>query len=502
MRAGTREWWRAVAASGLLLLPAAGCGGGGERARPAGSALWVDGEAPPLTPAVHSRLEAAGIGELFAEAATVRWSDGQPTVAPLRPVTAPGRARGMLVARGDWPPGELPDTGAAARTLAGGLDAIRRILGESGWSVSGWHLDLAGPPSVELLRELRDALDERLLLSIGLDRDGLAGETVEDLLAETDFVACFLYGVREGEPDRDAAWDFRQVERSARTLDALGEPFLVGVVVQGTATHLDGGKVVADLAGVGLADLAWNPGLRLRHGFSLAGVDRQVYEFAAPGPARVGPAQLATGDAVRVVGTSSAHVQELRRQLAGWGLQHRLGELYYKLPHAGDTLSLSPENLLRAGGAERPAPRPQVTIVPVAASRDRELVRVVLANAGAEPSDLGQMESNFVELRATGGWFADVDPGQFQRYDLLAASGGGGLRRNIRNPTVLRLFAPYLAPGARLESGTVLVRTAGQPAEVQVSATFLAPYGGSAEFGPRSWRELAPRPAATPGPAR
>jgi hypothetical protein len=499
-----KRWAGAVVSAGLLGLGA--CGDGGERARPSGSALWLDAAAQRLTVAEASRLESAGIGELFAEAATVDWEGERPVVRPLPPPPVPGRARTMLVARGRWPVAELSDPAAAGSALAEGVAAILRGLEESGWAVAGWHLDLDGGPQPELLDGVREALEPRLLLSVTVPRELLGDpereKLAEDLVEPADFVVSFLYGTRAGEGESDTHWDFRSVERNVRALDQLERPYLVGVVTRATVQHLRDGVVAGDLPGVSLGELAWNQSLRLRPGFLLEGIDRQVYEFIARSATRVGSVRLATGDAVRVVGTSTAHVQELRRLLGTWELQHRLGELYDRLPAPGDTLSLAPENLIRvAAAAGKPAPQPRVTVLTLSRAPRRTMIRIVLENASREPSELAQVESNYVELRVVGGGFGRVDPGGFYRYDSFVADPSGRLQRSIRNPPILRLFAPYLGPEERLESGPIEVRSARDPEDVIVRATFLAPLGGDVELPPVSWLALAPRPTPTPTPS-
>ena len=497
--------WRRVVAAGSALaalvslaLASGGCGASEERARPAGSALWIDGASRPLTVAMLTRLAGAGIRELFVEAATVEWQGDRPAIRPTRPLRPPGRVRTTLVARGNWPAVEPADAEGAASAIAGGLEAIRRILEESGWVVAGWHLDLEGVPSPDLLAGVRARLEPRLLLSVTLPRELLGNaaqaDATEELLEHTDFVACFLYGVRPGGRDGDAAWDFRHVERSVRALDALEEPYLVGVVTLATAQRLRDGTPAGELPGLSLAELAWNQSLRLSPGFLLEGLDRQVYQFVARAPTRVAGVALATGDGVKIVGASSAHVQELRRMLAGLDSPRRLGEVYERLPGEEDALSLGPENLVHAAAEARPAPQPRVGIETLRGGARRTVVRVVLENASREPSELAQVESNYVELRAEGGSFGDVELGGFYRYDSFAEGAGGRLQRSIRNPTVVRLFAPYLAPGAWIASGPIEVRSARGLGDLLVRSAFLAPYGGSVETPPTSWRELAPHP--------
>ncbi len=461
----------------------------------------MDAAAAPLEVADLARMEGGGIGELFVEAASLDWQGGQPQVAPLQLPRPARRSHATLVLRGDWPVSRV-DADAAAQALTTALGAVARRAEESNLGVAGWHLDLQGVPGkdgAELAAALREELEPTLLLSATLPRDALAAEGVEDLTGATDFVVSFLYGVREGEPDDPSAWDFQKVKAGAEQLEKLEEPFLVGVVVRGVATLVRSGAPVEEIAGASLGELAWNRQLRVRHGFSLEGVDRQVYAFTAHEPTRVGETRLLVGDDVRVVGTSTAHVQELRRQIAGWKLEHCLGELYYRLPRPGESLTLDAANLARVGGEAPAVPVPRVTVTKLAGSPGRVVVKVLLENASSEGSDLGHVDNNFVELWARDGAFVDVKQGQFYRYELYQVQPDGQLLRTIRNPTVLRFYAPLLPAGARIESGPIELRTvrAGLT-DLLVRATFLAPYGGTAEMKPMSWTQL--QPAATPTP--
>ncbi|HEV8629284.1 MAG TPA: hypothetical protein VGV61_03135, partial [Thermoanaerobaculia bacterium] len=230
------------------------------------------------------------------------------------------------------------------------------------------------------------------------------------------------------------------------------------------------------------------------------GVDRQVYAFTADYPTRVGETRLAAGDDVRVVGTSTGHVQELRKQIGSWHLEHCLGELFYRLPHPGEAFTLGADNLAAATGEVPAMPRPRVLVPKLASSPGRVTVTVVLENPSSEGSDIGQVDSNYIELWAVGGAFGDVRPGQFFRYDLLAPGPGGKLVR-ARVPTVLRFFVPVLRAGARIESGPIEVRTVREGLrDLQVRASFLASYGGTADIPTTSWEVLQPPPPPTPPP--
>jgi hypothetical protein len=200
-----------------------------------------------------------------------------------------------------------------------------------------------------------------------------------------------------------------------------------------------------------------------------------------------------------VVSTSTAHVQELQHQLASWRLEHYLGPLYYRLPHPGEKLGLGVANLARLGGEGAALPEPRVIVEKLDESPGRVTVKLTLVNDSSEGSDLGQVDANFVEAWAVGGAFGDVRQGQFYRYDVFVPAANGQLVRAARFPTVLRLFVPLLPAGARIETGPIEIRTVREGLrDLQVRATFLAPYGGPAEMGATSWVQLQPAPTPTP----
>src|SRR4029079_7347436 len=134
-------------------------------------------------------------------------------------------------------------------------------------------------------------------------------------------------------------------------------------------------------------------------------------------------------------------------------------ELYYRLPHEDEALTLGAASLARIGSDESALPVPRVVVDTLADSPGRVTGRITLEDALTEASDLGQVDSNFVELWAQGGIFHDVQPGDFYRYDEYVPAENGQLVRTIRNPTVVRLFAPLLPAGALLNSGLIELRT-------------------------------------------
>jgi hypothetical protein len=480
----------------------AGCRGGGERSRAAGSAVWIDGASAPLGVADLARLEATGIGELFVDAATFELQGSQARVTPLALPKVPRRARATLVVHGAWPLDKVDDE--AGKSLAAALGGVAQQADAAGLAVAGWLLDLDGAPGkggASFAKAVRGALDPSLQLSAALPRDGLAAEGVDGVLSATDFIVVFVYGTRQGQVADDAAWDFQKVEAATKAADALGEPFLAGVVTRGAVAVVRGGGVVAEPA-TSLGELAWNPRLRLGHGFSLAAVDRETYSFAADAATRIGDAQIAAGDQVSVVGTSTALMQDLHRRIDGWKLEHLLGEVYDRLPRPGDGISLGVPSLSRIAGDAAAQPDPRISVARLSSEPGRVVVQLTLENPSSEGSDIGQVDSNFVEAYAAGGAFGAVDLGQFPRYDLYAIGPGGRLVRTIRYPTVLRLYVPLLAPGGRIATGPIEIHTVrGGLSDLVVRANFLTLAGGTSEIKPTSWTRLAPAPTPAPTPA-
>jgi hypothetical protein len=68
-------------------------------------------------------------------------------------------------------------------------------------------------------------------------RERLEEEGMGRLARATDFWVVFLHGEREGGAEVAESWDLQITERDLRKLEAVGEPYLVGVVT-GTAIRV------------------------------------------------------------------------------------------------------------------------------------------------------------------------------------------------------------------------------------------------------------------------
>ena len=437
----------------FALLAVGGCRGGAERGRAAGSAAWMDAAAAPLEVADLARMEGGGIGELFVEAASLDWQGGQPQVAPLQ-LPRPGRrSHATLVLRGDWPTatGRRRCCGAVAGDGPRRGHAPRRRKQPG---VAGWHPRPAGRAGQGRRRARRCLAGGARAYAAALGdatRDALAAEGIAGAHPTPPTSSSrFSTAARRGTgrcPRRGTS----EGQAGAAQLEKLEEPFLVGVVVRGVATLVRRGALVEEIAGASLGELAWNRQLRVRHGFSLEGVDRQVYSFTAHEPTRVGETRLLVGDDVRVVGTSTAHVQELRRQIAVWKLEHCLGELYYRLPRPGEALTLDAANLARVGGETPALPVPRVTVTKLAVSPGRVVVKLLLENASSEGSDLGHVDNNFVELWARDGASSTSSRGSSTASSSTRCNPTAAAAHHPQ-PHRAALLRPGVPAGARIES--------------------------------------------------
>lgn len=484
---------RRLVAGGVLAaaLLAACPGSWGRPDKAQRSALWVGPGAPELSVVDLQRLDRAGIGEVFAEAAELKWSGSAPQIVSLPLPALPRRTAATLAVRGRWPTGEL-DTKAVAAELGRAVRRLEQESEEKGIVALGVHFDVDATGALAsygaVLAALRGGFDRTHFLSASFDRRWLADPAAQAVADGVDFLVAFLYGQRPGAPDDAAAWDLQAVEANFEPLEKLGRKYLLGVVTVGAATQLDAsGAPVSYTTGLSLAPLVRDPLLELEHGFTLKAIDRQVYTFKAHGAVHLGDWRLRPGAGVRVVRLSSNHLEEFRRLVGAHDLPHHLGELFYRLPRADERLSLSLANLLAALGKEPATPRLDVQVT-LARRTPRSLVlHVKLLNDSDETTEVAQLDSNFVEIDASGATVGRVDPGQFYRFEMLAKRPDGELVRSFRDAGTLRLYEPVLEAHEAVESGDAELLLRGRDADLTVYATFLLPDGRDVEFGPVPW---------------
>jgi len=486
--------WLAKGAGWVVLAVLAGCLGAERPTKPPGSALWLGEESGELASGTQIRLGELGVREIFLQAAELGWSAG-PRLTRRSWPRVPRRTPTTLVVEGDWRPGESHAEQVAER-LTVAIKSLRIEAEQAGMLPVGAHFRVAprdqGEHFAQTLGELRRSLGSQLFLSAEIDRAWLGTPLAAKVAAEVDFIVCFLYGQRPEEAEDPKAWDLAEVEANHRRLAELRRPYLVGAVVLGTATWRSrDGAAKGTTTELALGQLLAARGLELQAGFSLQGIDRQVWEFAAKAPAQVAGWRLAAGERIRVVRTATAYVEEFRRRLGAWESSHRLGEIYYRLPRASERLSLSAENLIDVLSPSAAQPALELALEVLERSERRWMVRLTLRNPSSENTEIAFLESNFAELRTAGAIIGEVDPGQFQRVEVLFGEERNTMRA-MRQADRVRLYLPLLEGGQEAASGPIELRLAGRTApQLTTSAAFLMPDGRRLELAPQSW-EIAP----------
>lgn len=484
----------AKGAGWVALALLAGCLGAERPIKPPGSALWLAEASGELAPGTQIRLGELGMREIFLQAAELGWNP-EPRLTRRSWPRVPRRTPTTLVVEGDWRPGESRADQVAER-LAVAIKSLRIDAEQAGMLPVGVHFRVAprdqGEHFARALGELRRALGSQLYVSAEIDRAWLGTPLAASVAAEVDFVVCFLYGQRPEEAEDPRAWDLAEVEANHRRLAELERPYLIGAVVLGTATWRSrDGTAKGTSTELSLGRLLAARGLELQPGFSLQGIDRQVWEFAAKAPAQVGGWRLAAGERIRVVRTATAYVEEFRRRLGAWESAHRLGEIYYRLPSADERLSLSAENLIDVLSPSAAQPALELALDVLERSERRWTVRLTLRNPSSENTEVAFLESNFVELRTTGAILGEVEPGQFQRVEVLFGEERNTMRA-MRQADRVRLYLPLLEGGQEAASGPIELRLAGRTAPALTTrAVFLLPDGRRLELPPQSW-EIAP----------
>lgn len=466
--------------AGLLLVALAACGPAAGPPKGPFTAVWVAHDSAAPAARELEELSAAGVTELFFEAATVDWSGEVPALVERFAPKLPRSFPGTLVVSGSWmEPRARP--AAIAEAWAARIDALALAAQRLGVSPVGVHFDLSGGAADGLaatLAALRRRLRGRYHLSVGIDREAVTAESTPKLAGSVDFVTVFAYGQPPGDAEDPARWD---LERTAETLAAalrLGRPVAAGAWTLAAARRRSGaGGVLERDESLSLSDLLRRPGLEPRAGTVLEALDRQVLEVIARRPLRLGGWNLSPGESVRVVRASTPDLESFLDALPPIG-EGRIGVLLRSLPASGDALSLRAANLAEAllpGPAE---PRLEVVVQELPASGGRFRFRVVVTNRGSEPTDLATAGANRIELRLSGGVIAAVAPGEFAAWEQLWQGREARSLRALREADTLRLSAPFVGGGERLASGPIEVRRRGSGVlGVRVGGTFLLASG-------------------------
>lgn len=484
--------WLPAAGLALLLASVLACGGDWRRpVKAPGSALWLAAGSEPLTAAAISRLRELGAGELFVEAARVTGESGEVTRLSLPEL--PPSTPATLVIGGVWP-AAIAEPEAFAERLAAAAAQLRFDAEAHGLIPVGIHLD---PPRVGDLERyattvdhLRGRLDRTLFLSTSVRRGWLGDEKLEEVVAAADFTVAFLYGQLPREREDPAAWDFVQLERGLQRLQAIGGRYMLGVITLGTATlrGKDGGAVKDRTTRMTLSELLWNRALELRPGFTLEGINRQVYTVVAERATELDNGwSLGRGDEVRVVRSATSDIEELQRLRGAWPLPGLLGQVFYRAPRPGEDLSLHVDSLIAGLDPAPAAPR-----LELAASLQRGtgrgwLFRVSLANRNSEVTELSLIDRNWVEVAADRGAIGRVEVGDFYRFVLFRREGDGSLEQTFRRADVVRLYLPLLEGEQTLTSGDIEIVSSREP-ELTLRGGVILTDGRTLELEPMVWR--------------
>lgn len=469
---------------------ASGCLGGARPQKASGSALWLTRDSGELTAAAQTRLAALGLKEVYLDAAELDWG----TAVRLRRVpmaAVPRRTPTTLVVSGLWQPGDRPPEQIATALLSD-LSSLRIEAEQKGLLVVGYHFAVEPGENADSmgksLGRLRAMLGNNLFLSASLGRKALEDPGAQAIANGVDFVVSLLYGQRPGESEDPTAWDLEAVEANFRRLEALHRPYFTGAVTLGTASlRSRDGKTRAFSTALALGALVDNRKLELKPGFSLQGIDRQVWEFVARAPTRVGEWDLAPGDIVRIVRSATPLMEEFRRRVGAWESTSRLGEVFYRLPREEERLSLSIDNLVDVLAPDAATPVLDLTLERVTASDRRWLVRAHLVNRSSESTDLAFYDSNYVQLQVAGATIGDVEPGQFERGELLA-DGEKGTIKSFREADTVRLFLPLVEARDEAVSGPIELRLRERSPVVTISASFLLADGRTLAIAPQVWQ--------------
>lgn len=444
----------ALATVSVLCWLSVGCFGGARPQKQPGAALWLTRESGELTAEAQTRLADLGLKEIYLDAAEIEWR-GNPHLRRIEAPTIPPRTPTTLVIYGGWSPGDRPPDGLAT-ALLNELSGLRVNAEQRGLKVVGYHFEVdAGNHATSFgksLGRLRTLLGSQYFVSAGLRRQALEGPDAQAIAAGVDYVVSRIYGQRPGEAEDPTAWDLEEVEKSFRRLEGLGCPYFTGAVTLGTASwRARGGETRAFTTELSLGELIHRRNLELKPGFSLEGIDRQVWEFVATGPARVRAWDLAAGESVRIVRTATPLLEEFRRRVGAWESSRRLGDVLYRLRRDDERLSLSVDNLADVLDPDATEPLLDLRLEKESATASQWRVRLHLANKGTESTDLAFFDSNYVQLEVNGATIGEVSPGEFHRFELLA-DGEQGTMRAFREANMVRLFCPCWRRTGRSEA--------------------------------------------------
>lgn len=477
----------------LLLVSTAGCGG--ERAprpaRPDGSAVWVAPASSALGGEDARVLAAAGVEEVFLDAATVEWRADGPELRTAWGAfeAVPSATPVTVVARAAAPaPTEGIDLAAAGRRLGGDLRDLALAAEERGLLPLGVHLEIDGEsaPPAELLRAVRSALGPELLLSTSIPRRALRSDGAAEAARAVDFVVSFLHGQPSGAPDDPATWDPERAREDLAALDSLGADYVVGFHVVGSAWRLGAsGERVEEAVSTrtDLKALALDPALRLDID-PFAGDGRLLYTFQAQAPTRIGDGvgqwRLAPGESIRVSRSAPAFARLLLADLAARGASGEgsegsryTGALFHRAAEGDELLAFDASEMAAALGAEPGVPDLAWRIVVKSRQSGSVRMEIELVNRGRQGTDLATTEGNYLEVKTRNGHFVAVEPGDFSRYSLWRGDQEARPGIGWREPDGVRLATPMVHGGERLGGAILTLRGGGPSPRISVAGQFV-----------------------------
>ena len=463
------------------------CGESSERParKAAASAIWVNSSSDTLQPNVASKLREAGVEEVFLQSGRLDAATGEIAVVDDQ-ISLPGGLACTVTFSGVLK--NNADPAALAERILASFRHLQSRIEQEDSLVVGLHLDFTVVDSFEayalLLKELRTKLSQKLYLSMTVQRSWLADEALKLALDQTDFFVPFLYGQRIEEKEDSMAWDLSSIERALESVETLDRPFMLGVISLGTATwSSSSGTIKERITRISMKDLVRNPDLQLRPGFSLEGTNRRVYVFEAQRKTAVGEWSLANEETVRIVRVAASDLEELLRRLDLWANPNRIGQLYFRVPHTEERLSLSAESLASALKLDSKSLDLKTDVAVQRRTGRGWLVRFTLINSSGGFSELALLENNFIEVKIESGHYGNsANAGDFQRYDLLREIDGRR-ERTFRSPDILRLYVPMLEGQQQVVSGDIEVITNSAPT-FRITGSFLLPEGKNLTIGP------------------
>lgn len=475
----------------VVILTACGGGAGTGRERAPGGALWLTGREDSVDVEGLRRLREVGANELFVEAGRFAGGGGAARLERADLPELPAGTAVTLVLRGEAPsPGQ--DFEAGAQTFAAEIESLRRDAEGRQLLPLGVHLELSGGGDAEhdgALGEWLDALRERLdpgqFLSLGIGRGALERESALEAAGQADFVVAWLYGQTPESDDDPAAWD---PERVLAGLDRLEQAEIDHLLGARTVPRIElrgrDGSTRATTTSGSLRTLVERPELERRPDDLFGGAGRIVYRYRARRPAEVFGLSLAAGEEVRVIRTSSGVVQDLFKRVTTRNPRHYLGPVVERLARGGESLAFSLDDVVTALGNAPSAPKLTPRIVVKSRRSDTWVLEVVLANESRQGTDLASMDSNFLQLRVSGGYIGRVVPGDFLRYRFWLKDQE--VRPGIlgwREPDEVRLYTPLVDGGDTLHA-EIEVRTRSSVAALSLGGSFLLPEGRILELDP------------------